>query len=376
MDRFADPILLLLALTIPVVAIIRRRGRSAAITHPVVLSLPRIGRTWRVRMRVLLPVLRSLAVLGLVVALARPQRNAGQLQESAEGIAMEIVVDRSASMLEPMDAREVTGPGQPGVGPSKFDVVKRLVGEFLLGNGEDLLGRPNDLVGLVTFGRYADTVAPLARSLGIVTQLAQQLTPANVRGEDGTAIGEGLALAAARLRDAEHTLEQRAAKDKSSTRSDATAAGKSEPGPAFKVKSKVIILMTDGQNNAGSIEPMQAAELAKEWGIKVYTIGVGAGERFGRISTLIGDRMIPMGNAVDERMLTAIAKSTGGEYFAASDSKSLREIYRTIDRLEKTDLESPRTTRWDELFVYPAALAGVLLGAERLLALTMLRRVP
>ena len=103
---------------------------------------------------------------------------------------------------------------------------------------------------------------------------------------------------------------------------------------------------------------------------------MGAGERFSRISTLIGDRMIPMGNAVDERMLTAIAQSTGGEYFAASDSKSLREIYRTIDRLEKTDLQSPRTTRWDELFVYPAALAGMLLGAERLLAMTILRRVP
>jgi Ca-activated chloride channel family protein len=215
-------------------------------------------------------------------------------------------------------------------------------------------------VGLVAFGRFADTVAPLSRSREIVVKLAQQTRLAMVRGEDGTAIGEGLALAAARLR---------AVDEGAGVEAPDSGAGAGEAGdqgatvPKEKIKSKVVVLMTDGQNNAGAIDPMEAAELCKRWGMRVYTIGVGAGaERVMRMGGLFGDMRIPVGSGVDEQTLQQIAEATGGRYFAASDGAALREVYATIDKLERSVVKAPESTLYEELFM-PWAMAGGAAGA-------------
>ncbi|UCF14281.1 MAG: VWA domain-containing protein, partial [Phycisphaerales bacterium] len=190
-------------------------------------------------------------------------------------------------------------------------------------------------------------------------------------GEDGTAIGDALALAAARLKKAEEEIQQRKAQLAASGEqiSDANEGG-------FKIKSKVIVLLTDGINNAGQYNPMQAAELAKNWGIKIYTIGIGSGQAYATMQTIFGTRRIPVGRTLDEGLLKTIAESTGGFYGRADDAEALREIVERIDELEKTEVKSVQYTQFAERFG-PWTLAALLvLGLEMLAGCTVFRKIP
>jgi len=248
----------------------------------------------------------------------------------------------------------------------RLTAVKKVLTDFVEGGG-DLEGRPNDLVGLVAFARHADTASPLTLDHPHVINALNSVTIATERNEDGTAIGDAVALAVERLRE----LEERG-----------DDAGR-------KIKSKVIVLLTDGENNSGDISPETAAEIAAAFDVKLYAIGVGSDgaapiqvkDAFGRVRT----HRVPV--SIDEETLTAMADSTGGRYFRAADTEGLSQIYEEIDRLEKTTTEHRRYKLYRDLAVRPMNIAGfgfpplllvalLLLAAEQLLVHTRFRTLP
>lgn len=373
-DRFATPWALAALALIPAIALAVSRRPVRGVRFSDLGLVEPLARSWRSRLRWLPAAFRIVSLALLIVAIARPQRRAGALPSMTEGIAIQLVVDRSGSMAEPFadtigdSASANKGQQEPF---TKLDAVKRLVRQFVLGDGKDMAGRPNDLLGLVTFARFADTACPLARSPEILVQLAEQTRVANGRAEDGTAIGDGLALAAARLR-AVSTEPNRLGADAKST--DSSHAPNSPKDGDTAVRGRVVILLTDGQNNAGDVDPMQAAELAKSWGLRVYTIGL-QGAAPGSSRDPFTNLRLSMGG-VDETTLTRIAEMTGGRYFSASDSATLRDVYATIDRIEKSKLSSPETALYAELFTPIAIAALACFAAELLVSHTVLRRLP
>lgn len=304
-----------------------------------------IGPSLRYRLAWLPSALKLLALALLVVALARPREGTEQVVDVSRGIAIEVVVDRSGSMAAPIG----------GGGPTRLDAVKQAVARFVHGDGAGLTGRPNDLVGLVTFARYPETVLPLTLSHGTLDGFLSGVEVVTDRGEDGTAIGDALALAAARLRTAEEALGSR---------------------DDYEIKSKAIILLTDGSHNAGARTPAQAAELAAGWGIKVYAIGIGVGAPEQTVRTPLGTFRLPAGQPVDAAALQALAERTGGLFRMAEDAESLAAIYREIDRLETSEVESIRYVDFRERFA-PWALAALgAAAAAAALAATVFRRTP
>ncbi len=348
MMRFASPWMFAL---LPVIAAAfwwaYRGTQSSGWRFPSLAAPIAAGRSVRTSLLPLLPILRAVALVLVVVALARPQFGTEKVRDINRGIAIEMVVDRSSSMAEPMRYR--------GRAVTRLDVVKSVFQDFI-DSGGDLPGRPADLVGMITFARYPDTICPLTLSHDALESLITNVALVDTRSEDGTAIGDAVALAAARLYKAEESLAEKTG----------------EP-TTYEIKSKVVILLTDGENNAGQRTVEDAASLAAEWGVKVYTIGVGDTRR---VSTAFGSFNQPKTPGVEDRPLRDLADTTGGIYRIATDSESLIEIYQEIDELEKSEIQTLRYLDYRELFP-PFALAGFLLiGLETLLASTWLRRVP
>lgn len=349
---FAYPYVLALLLGLPLIAWGASRARRPELAPlPGAGTLPRLGSSLRITLRWIPAGLRLAALAVIVLAVARPQASTGWTTTSTEGLAIQIVYDRSGSMGEPIEDG----------GPSKNEVARQALIDFVKGDGKALQGRPGDMIGLIAFARYADTISPLARVHEALIDSAKLLKPVESRAEDGTGIGDALALAAARLKRAEEEVSREQPGD--------------DAKPDFQIKSKIIVLMTDGQNNAGEVSPYDAANLAKEWGIRIYTIGVGAGDRIVTVDTPFGRRQMPRGNDVDERMLREISKETGGAYFAAGDPKALEAAYGAIDQLEKSRIDTKEHSRKIEWFAPFAAAALGLLGLELLAANTVFRRV-
>ena len=352
--RFATPWAFLVLAILPVVLFfLMKRGRSGSLLFSSLGNARRAGRSLRTRLAGLPLAVRVVALILLVVALARPQMGRERVKDVTKGVAIEMVIDRSGSMGAEMDYRSRR--------LNRLEVVKRVFEEFLVGNNETLEGRPNDLVGMVSFARYADTMAPLTLGHGALLRFIESVQLVQRKSEDGTAIGDALALAAARLKTAEEDLARFASE---------------EEGKEYEIKSKIIILLTDGQNNFGRRTPLEAADLAAEWGIKVYAIGVGTEEGISTVQTLFGRFKVPTGTGVDVKTLERIAEKTGGVFRLAEDEKSLREVYEEIDALEKTEIESVRYVDYNELFT-PFALAALcLMVLEAALASTIFRRIP
>ncbi|MFG0252043.1 MAG: VWA domain-containing protein [Phycisphaerales bacterium JB038] len=366
--HWAFPGALLLFLLLPAALLLALRPkRRAALLYSSLSLLGHAGPSWRLLLRPLLLVLRLACLALLVVALARPQEVLSETQTRTEGIAIMAVIDRSSSMAERMEFE--------GALVNRLSVVKQVLAEFVLGNDAELRGRPGDLIGLVSFARYADTICPLVHAHDALVGLAKQTEIVQFRQEDGTAIGDALALAVARLQ----TLEKRNDKElqeavtKTEEGEDSPLAADSADTTNFQIKSKIIVLLTDGENNAGQRSPGQAAELARRLGMKIYTVGIGSP----RGSSLFGNRLpLGIGIGIDERMLKAIADHTGGAYFRADDGESLRKVYATIDELEKTEIESTEYVQYEEAFMPLAKAALLVLLAEILLSTTLLRRSP
>ena len=320
---FGTPWVLLLLLVLPLLWLARRRTRPPAITFSRAALLARGPRAGRGVARAL-AVLRALALVGCVVALARPRSGARAEQNTSEGINIVLVLDLSSSML----AEDF----QP---QNRLEVARATLKRFVT-------GRTADRIGVVAFAAEALTQVPLTTDYPVVLAALDGLQAGQL--EDGTAIGTGIATAANRLKDA--------------------------PG-----KSRVMVLLTDGENNRGAIDPRTAAQAAARVGVKIYTIAAGR-EGFAPVPVgrgLYGLRYENLPVKIDEPLLTDVARTTGGRYFRARDAQALERIYQEIDQLERTPVKARTYVRFTEEYRWPL---GIALGALALELGLLLRRGP
>ena len=313
--RFASPWALWLLLLVPPLAYaVLRRGRAPAVTVGTVADAAAAPRTWRVRFEPLLTAARLLAVTLLVVALARPQRGLAGTAATGNGIDVVLAFDVSASMTLPY-ARNQT----------RLDAAKDVLSRFVE-------TRRNDRVGLVVFQATALTLSPLTTDYGAVAEDVRNAD--RVHLADGTAIGLAIAESADLLR-------------------------------GSSAASRIVILLTDGENNQTQIEPLAAARIAETLGVRVYTVGVGGG------SGMPGPALF----TVDEQALREISRVTGGAYNRAEDPAALQRTYEDVDRLEKSRLPGNRFARFDEWSPCVLAAAAVLLALELALRHSLFRRL-
>ncbi len=351
--------LLLPALAYPAL----NKKHSAAVKFPSLVDIRNCHLSWRLRLRPLLKAARLMCLVLLIVALARPRKGTVISEISTEGVAIEAVVDRSGSMQAEMDFGEKL---------NRLEVVKKVLADFIAGGEKGLTGRSSDLIGLITFARYADTVCPLVLSHNVLLEFLKKTEIVQLKSEDGTAIGDAIALAAARLKKAEEEIKRRNAQ---LGRSGLEQSDNAEQA-GFKIKSKAIVLLTDGRNNVGEYDPLAAAELAKEWGIKIYTIGIGSAQAFTTIEMMGRTYKMPTRQDLDEGLLKAIAEKTGGFYSRADDVEALRNIVKKIDQLEKTHVKSIQYTQYAERFGFLTLSALVLLTFEILAGCSVFRKIP
>lgn len=288
---FANPIFLWGLLIIPlsiVWYVFRHKKQEAAVRFSNLQGFEALPRSWRVYGRHILFVIQMVALGLLIVAMARPQSTSSSQTSNIEGIDIVLAQDVSGSML----ARDLK--------PDRLEASKKVAQEFVE-------GRPTDRMGLVVFAGESYTQVPLTTDHEVLIRMLKEMKSGVI--DDGTAIGDGLATAINRLKDSEAI-------------------------------SKVIILLTDGMNNAGSVDPYTAAEMAKIFGIRVYTIGAGSrGMASFPVQTMFGTQYQQMQVEIDEKLLATIANSTGGKYFRADSNKKLDEIYAEIDKLERSKIE-------------------------------------
>lgn len=326
--EFANPkYFLLLLLLLPMIAwyVFKEKNSHADLQFSSLRAFRGIKHAGRVWMRHVLFGLKVLAIIFLVTALARPQSSNSWQTYTSEGIDIMLALDISGSML----ARDFT--------PDRLEAAKEVATKFIL-------ERPQDKIGLVVFSGESFTQCPLTTDQAVLVNLLREVKSGMI--EDGTAIGLGLANAVNRLKDS--------------------------PG-----KSKVVILLTDGVNNRGSVAPATAAELAKAFGIRVYTIGVGTyGEAPYPVPTPFGVQLQNMPVEIDEEVLEQIATLTGGKYFRATDNDKLKQIYSEIDQLEKSKIEVKHFSKKNEQYFIFALIGMCLLIAEALLRYTVLRKIP
>jgi len=358
MVSFYWPWMLLLLLAVPVLGWVMARRSPAAVRFSSIGLVKGCPLSWRVKLRPVLIAARLVCISLIIVALARPRRGTVISEVSKEGIAIEAVIDRSGSMRAEM--------AYEGRKLSRLEVVKEVLTAFIKGDGKRFTGRDGDLIGLVTFARYADTVCPLVHTHDALVQFIRQTKNVEVQSEDGTSIGDAVALAAARLKKAEEQITARQVK-----MGLAGQAGAAD----FHIRSKVILLLTDGRNNAGRYHPLAAADLAQRWGIKIYAIGIGSGQAFATIQTLAGTMRIPVSADLDEELLKAMAERTGGFYARADDAQGLIQIVQRINQMEKTAVKT-QVVQYAEAFHWWAWPALALLVAEVLAGCTVFRKAP
>jgi Ca-activated chloride channel family protein len=326
--QFANPAFLWLLLLLPVLTawyLWRQHRLTASLRHSSLAPLAGLPAGMRVRLRHLPFLLRMLALALLIVAFARPQSSARGEKVYREGIDITIVLDISGSMLAE-DFR-----------PNRLEAAKKVGEEFIL-------ARVSDRIGLVIFAGESFTQCPLTTDYSVLVDLLRKVETGYL--QDGTAIGEGIANAVNRMKDS-------------------------------KSKSKVMILLTDGVNNMGSIDPATAADIAQTFGIRIYTIGVGTrGMAPYPFKTPFGIQYQPVPVEIDEEMLTQVAQITDGKYFRATGNRRLREIYEEIDKLERTKIEVTEFHRYTELFYDYVLAALALLLLEIALTSFVFRKIP
>jgi Ca-activated chloride channel family protein len=325
--EFANPKLLWLLLLVPLAIlwyVVRHKKQEASVRFSDLSGLAKLPKSWKPYLRHLLFALKLAALALLIVALARPQSSSTNSTSNIEGIDIVMAMDVSGSML----ARDLK--------PDRLTAAKRVASDFVN-------DRPGDRMGLVIFSGESFTQVPLTTDHGVMLNMLAEMKNGLI--DDGTAIGDGLATAISRLKDSEAI-------------------------------SKVVILLTDGMNNAGSVDPYTAAEMAKLFGIRVYTIGVGSyGTAPYPVQTPFGTQIQQMRVEIDEKLLTTIANSTGGRYYRATSNQKLDEIYTEIDKLERSKIEVTEFRRLHEEFYPLVAWALALLLLEFLLRKTIFRTI-
>lgn len=330
MITFHDPWLLLLLLLVPPAVWWRyTRHNRPALQFSHTGTLNALPATWRVRIQPIFPVLYALGLMALCVAMARPQKGLSESKVNTEGVDIVLLVDVSTSMRAE-DFSDHNGR------MNRLEAAKRVLRSFIE-------RRPDDRLGLAAFAGMPYTAAPLTLDHSWLFKRLEDLQTGMI--EDGTAIGDALASGINRLRDSE-------------------------------ARSKIIILLTDGMNNAGMLTPDKAAEAAKALNIRIYTVGAGSrGTAPYPTQTLMGMRYVNQPVEIDEDMLKRIAQTTGGSYFRAGNFDELERIYESIDQMEKTKIEIEHFTRYKELFGGWLFAGLILLSLEVLLSLSPLGRV-
>ncbi len=326
--HFADPEYLWLLLLIPAAVAwywFRLRHYSVPMQMSSILVFRSLSKDWKHYARFGLFGLRMLAAASLILALARPQTNMNRQDISVEGIDIMLATDISSTMLAE-DLR-----------PNRLEAAKEVAVEFIN-------SRPDDRIGLVVFSGESFTQCPLTSNHALLINLFKEVGFGMI--DDGTAIGDGLATAVNRLKES-------------------------------KARSKVIILLTDGINNMGSIDPQSAAEIAELYGIRIYTIGVGTkGTALFPVRTQYGIQYQRMEVQIDEALLQKISALTNGKYFRATNKQKLQEVYKEIDRLEKSKIDVTEFSRKKEEFLPFVVLALILITLEFVIRFAVLKLVP
>jgi len=327
MFRFESPEYFLILLIIPIIFFLKRRQKPSVIQFSTLADIKKIKGTGAVSVRSLLHIFRLIAFALMITGLARPQTVESEREFETRGIDIVIALDISGSMLAE-DFKPV----------NRMAVAKEEAKKFVA-------GRQNDRIGLVVFARKGYTQCPLTLDYEVLSQLIDEIEVGLIK--DGTAIGLGIATAVNRLRE-----------------SDA--------------KSKVIILLTDGENNAGNLDPVTAAELAKTFGIKIYTITIGKGGLvpFPIEDPVFGKRYVQAEVKVDEQILKRIADITDGRHFAAGDPQGLTQAYKRIDELETSEVKIKEYSSYRELYHLFLVPGLLMLLAEVLAANTVFLKLP
>ena len=326
--EFAYPVFFYFLIIIPLMIgwyIYRHGHRNAALQLSTTSVFENGSKSLKPTLYHTLFVVRMLALILLIIALARPQSSSSQQNISIEGIDIVMAQDVSSSML----AEDLK--------PNRLEAAKKVAGDFI----DD---RPNDRVGLVIFSGESFTQVPLTKDHSIVHHLFDEVKSGMI--EDGTAIGDGLATAVNRLQDS-------------------------------KAISKVIILLTDGVNNSGNLDPLSAAEIAKLYGVRIYTIGVGSrGTAPYPVQTAFGRQYRNVEVEIDEDLLKQVAAMTDGRYFRATSNEKLQEIYNEIDQLEKSKIDVTEFKKKHEEFLPLALIALGLFLLEFILRNTVFKTIP
>ena len=324
--------LLLLAIPYIIWYVMFRKKTEPTIRMADTAAFDKAPRSWRVLLMPVQPVLRLLAFVLLVLALARPQTHNSSETRSVEGIDIMLVVDVSTSMLT------------KDLEPNRILAARKVASEFIS-------DRPDDNIGLTIFGGEAFTQCPMTLDhhalLSMLNELDTEFILKNLVENGSTAIGMGLASALARLKDS-------------------------------KAKSRIVILLTDGTNNVGDITPMKAAEIAKNLGVRVYTIGVGTNGTALTPAALVNGEIkyLRMPVEIDTETLQQIASMTDGKFYRATNNQELRQIYSEIDKLEKSKIDVQKFTRNNDVFQYFVLAALVALLLELMLRIIVFRRIP
>jgi Ca-activated chloride channel family protein len=325
---YANPQYLYLLLVIPVLAgwyFLRRNRDHAELQISTTEGFEGGKRSFRILLYHGMYFLRLLALIAMIFALARPQTSLSRQDITVEGIDLVIALDISGSMMA-MDFK-----------PDRLEASKEVAAEFID-------GRPNDRIGLVVFSGESFTQCPMTIDHSVLKNLFADLKSGMI--EDGTALGDGLATAVSRLKESQAV-------------------------------SKVIILLTDGVNNMGSIDPLSAAEIAKLYGIRIYTIGVGTtGMAPYPVQTPFGMTTQNMEVKIDEPLLKEISRMTDGRYFRATSNAKLKEIYQEIDKLEKSKIDVTEFKRKKDEYIPLVLFALALIVLEGLLRYTVVRNIP
>jgi Ca-activated chloride channel family protein len=327
--RFLHPYYLVFLILIPFLIVWyfkRRKGRGGTLRFSHIGFIKQAYRPSAARIRHILFYLRLLVLLLLIVAFARPQSGVKGEEVITQGIDIVLAMDLSSSML----AEDIK--------PNRVEASKQVAAEFIK-------GRTNDRIGMVVFAGEAFTQCPLTLDYGILLTFLEEIHVNMI--EDGTAIGMGLATAVNRLRNSE-------------------------------AKSKVIILLTDGRNNRGEVDPVMAAQAAQAFDVRIYTIGAGkhGSALYPVHDPFFGKRYVPRQVDIDDETLRKIADLTRGQYFRATDRHQLRSIYKEIDEMEKTKIRVNEYTRYTELFFLFAGAALMIFLAEIVLTFTVFRKIP
>ena len=330
MFRFANPEFLALLAVIPVMVywyIMRNRKTGSTLRYSNLGIIKSVKKSPVKQYRHILFVLRLFVIGLLVICFARPQSGRSEEEIITEGIDIILAMDVSSSMLA-----EDFKP------KNRLEAAKVVAADFVK-------GRNNDRIGLVVFSAQSFTQCPLTLDYGILLRFMEDIHIGMI--EDGTAIGMALANCVNRLRDS-------------------------------KAKSKVVILLTDGRNNRGELDPVTAAKVGKAYDIRIYTIGAGKrGDALYPIDDpIFGKRYVKMPVEIDEGLLQQVASITGGQYFRATDKTSLEKIYAEIGEMEKTKIEVKEYTRYRELFINYLLIALILLAVEIVLSQTRFRKIP